>query len=159
MLMIMVSASCSCTDSLEGPGNTPGHKPGDDTEVTDQVRSDYVHASGIYIFDADGKMLILKGVGLGGWMVQEGYMLGTSGPQNEIRSRIEQIAGADATDRFYNDWLEYYITEADIRQIADFLHYSQQTIYNYKSKVRSKSDMDYNLFEEKVRHIGRLNID
>ena len=47
----------------------------------------------------------------------------------------------------------------DIRQIADFLHYSQQTIYNYKSKVRSKSDMDYNLFEEKVRHIGRLNID
>ena len=120
MLMIMVSASCSCTDSLEGPGNTPGHKPGDDTEVTDQVRSDYVHASGIYIFDADGKMLILKGVGLGGWMVQEGYMLGTSGPQNEIRSRIEQIAGTDATDRFYNDWLEYYITEADIRQIADW---------------------------------------
>lgn len=47
----------------------------------------------------------------------------------------------------------------DIRQIADFLHYSPQTIYNYKSKVRSKSDMDYNAFEEKVRHIGKLNID
>lgn len=45
----------------------------------------------------------------------------------------------------------------DIRQIADFLHYSPQTIYNYKSKVRSKSDMDYSLFEEKVRHIGRLS--
>ena len=45
----------------------------------------------------------------------------------------------------------------DVGQIAVFLHYSVQTIYNYKSKVKRTSILDSNLFEEEVKKLGSLS--
>lgn len=45
----------------------------------------------------------------------------------------------------------------DVGQIAAFLHYSVQTIYNYKSKVKRMSVFEGNLFEEKVKKLGSLS--
>lgn len=42
----------------------------------------------------------------------------------------------------------------DVSQIAIFLRYSMQTIYNYKSKVKGKSLTGSDLFEEEVKKIG-----
>jgi aryl-phospho-beta-D-glucosidase BglC (GH1 family) len=80
--------------------------------------SEYVHAQGMYIYDGSGKEIILKGVGLGGWMLQEGYMLGTSGTQHAMRTFLEGLAGKAAVDKFYDDWLTYFVTERDVDQIA-----------------------------------------
>ena len=44
----------------------------------------------------------------------------------------------------------------DMTQIAGFLHYSVQTVYNYKSKVRKTSVLTPEEFEEKVKKIGTL---
>ena len=44
----------------------------------------------------------------------------------------------------------------DMAQIANFLHYSVQTVYNYKSKVRKSSPLPTAEFEEKVKKIGTL---
>ena len=41
----------------------------------------------------------------------------------------------------------------DVGQIAVFLHYSVQTIYNYKSKVKRMSTLDSNIFEEEVKSL------
>lgn len=46
----------------------------------------------------------------------------------------------------------------DVGQIAVFLHYSVQTIYNYKSKVKRMSTFDSNLFEEQVKKLGSLSL-
>ncbi|MDR1683657.1 MAG: cellulase family glycosylhydrolase [Candidatus Symbiothrix sp.] len=115
-----------CRDTMTDPGNKP-----DEPETT---TGGYVHASGILIHDGEGKNLILKGVGIGGWMLQEGYMLGTSGPQHEIRTYLESLAGKDAADKFYEDWLAYFIAEKDIDQIA---------AWGYNS---IRLPMHYNLF-------------
>lgn len=45
----------------------------------------------------------------------------------------------------------------DVGQIAVFLHYSVQTIYNYKSKVKRMSVLDGYLFEEEVKKLGSLS--
>lgn len=45
----------------------------------------------------------------------------------------------------------------DVNQIAVFLRYSIQTIYNYKSKVRGKSMIGGEQFEEEVRKLGSLS--
>ncbi|WP_294589304.1 DUF6377 domain-containing protein [uncultured Bacteroides sp.] len=45
----------------------------------------------------------------------------------------------------------------DVGQISMFLHYSVQTIYNYKSKVKRMSILDSNLFEEEVKKLGSLS--
>lgn len=44
----------------------------------------------------------------------------------------------------------------DMAQIAGFLHYSVQTVYNYKSKVKKTSVLTPEEFEEKVKKIGTL---
>ncbi len=46
---------------------------------------------------------------------------------------------------------------SDVNQIAIFLRYSMQTIYNYKSKVKSKALNDAEHFEEKVRKLGAVS--
>jgi len=45
----------------------------------------------------------------------------------------------------------------DVSQIADFLCYSVQTVYNYKSKVKGKSLFESDHFEEEVKKIGKLH--
>jgi hypothetical protein len=45
----------------------------------------------------------------------------------------------------------------DVTQIADFLRYSPQTVYNYKSKVKGKSLVESDHFEEEVKKIGQLH--
>jgi hypothetical protein len=45
----------------------------------------------------------------------------------------------------------------DVSQIADFLSYSVQTVYNYKSKVKGKSLIESDLFEEELKKIGKLH--
>lgn len=45
----------------------------------------------------------------------------------------------------------------DVGQIAVFLHYSVQTIYNYKSKIKKMSTIDGNIFEEEVKKLGSLS--
>lgn len=44
----------------------------------------------------------------------------------------------------------------DVKQIADFLHYSVQTVYNYKSKVKAKALIESDQFEEEVIKIGSI---
>jgi len=45
----------------------------------------------------------------------------------------------------------------DVSQIATFLRYSIQTIYNYKSKVKGKASIDSDSFEEEVKKIGTIS--
>jgi hypothetical protein len=45
----------------------------------------------------------------------------------------------------------------DVNQIAVFLRYSLQTIYNYKSKVKGKAIINSDHFEEEVKKIGAFS--
>ena len=42
----------------------------------------------------------------------------------------------------------------DSSKIADFLHYSVNTIYNYRARVKNASLVDRDTFEERVKNIG-----
>lgn len=45
---------------------------------------------------------------------------------------------------------------SDSAKIADFLHYSTQTVYNYRMKVRNKSRVPKEKFSSEVNRIGRI---
>ena len=77
----------------------------------------FLHTNGQDIVDGKGNTIILRGLGLGGWMVQEGYMLQTSGfagPQHEIKEKISELIGKENTKTFYEAYLANGITKADI---------------------------------------------
>ena len=77
----------------------------------------FLKAAGQNIVDADGKPIILRGMGLGGWMLQEPYMLQLSGAavnQTDIKAKITDLIGAENTATFYDAWLNNHCTKADI---------------------------------------------
>jgi endoglucanase len=81
----------------------------------------FLHASGERIVDADGREVLLRGMGLGGWMLQEGYMLGIKkeGTQHSIRARITDLIGKDDAARFYQLWRQNHMTRADVDRLAE----------------------------------------
>lgn len=80
----------------------------------------YLRADGQYIVNEQGEKVLLRGMGLGGWMLQEGYMLklGNLGQQHVMRAKIEELIGAEATQEFYDAWLANHTTKADIDAMA-----------------------------------------
>ncbi|WP_225318837.1 cellulase family glycosylhydrolase [Cellvibrio sp. KY-GH-1] len=82
----------------------------------------FLRADGHFIVNEQGDKVLLRGMGLGGWMLQEGYMLklGNLGQQHVIRAKFEALAGKAASDEFYNAWLANHTTKADIDAMAQW---------------------------------------
>jgi hypothetical protein len=76
----------------------------------------FLKADGKRIVNAKGENILLRGMGLGGWMLQEGYMLGIrkDGQQHKIRAAIKELMGPQETAEFYNAWLDNFIYKTDI---------------------------------------------
>jgi endoglucanase len=80
----------------------------------------FLKTDGPLIVNDKGEKVILRGMGLGGWMLQEGYMFHLSflGQQYKIKAKIEDVVGADKTKQFYEAWLANHTTKADIDSMA-----------------------------------------
>ena len=76
----------------------------------------FLKADGKRIVNAKGENILLRGMGLGGWMLQEGYMLGIhkDAQQHKIRAGIEELMGPQETAEFYNAWLDNFVRKIDI---------------------------------------------
>lgn len=98
----------------------------------------FLRAQGHHIVNSQGDTIILRGMGLGGWMLQEGYMfrLGFIGQQYRIREHIENVIGTEETERFYTAWLANHTRKADIDSMAAWgfnsirlpMHYNLYTL-------------------------------
>ena len=76
----------------------------------------FLRTEGTRIVNEAGDPVILRGMGLGGWVLQEGYMLqlGELGQQHVIRARIADLIGEEKTEAFYQAWRANHVTKADI---------------------------------------------
>ena len=78
---------------------------------------DFLRTDGTRIVNSAGENILLRGIGLGGWMLQEPYMLKLSGvavAQYDIKNRIIELVGEERTNEFYNAWLANMVTKRDI---------------------------------------------
>jgi endoglucanase len=82
----------------------------------------FLKAEGSAIVNEKGEKVILRGMGLGGWMLQEPYMLKLNGvgPQYSIRRRISELVGAKRTAAFYDAWLANQTRKIDIDSMASW---------------------------------------
>ncbi|MBU0475103.1 MAG: cellulase family glycosylhydrolase [Bacteroidetes bacterium] len=82
-----------------------------------------LRTSGKKIVDADGTEVLFKGIGLGGWLVPEGYMFNMSGFANsptEIKNKIIGVVGEANAEIIYNNFRKNFVTEADIDSLANW---------------------------------------
>ena len=83
----------------------------------------FLTTKGKAIVNENQDTILLRGMGLGGWMVQEGYMLQTAGfanPQHEIRTTIQDLIGEANTDTFYDAWLANHARKSDIDSLKSW---------------------------------------
>ena len=76
----------------------------------------FLRTDGKSIVNDNGEFL-LRGMGLGGWMLQEGYMMQTAefaNAQYELKAKINSLIGAEKTVEFYDAWLENYVQKVDV---------------------------------------------
>ncbi|HXS57642.1 MAG TPA: cellulase family glycosylhydrolase [Hanamia sp.] len=80
----------------------------------------FLRVKGKQIVNDSNKNFILRGIGLGGFMLQEGYMfhLGFLGQQYKIKEKITELIGKEKTDDFYKNWLQYNTQRADVDSLA-----------------------------------------
>jgi endoglucanase len=108
----------------------------------------FLKADGQFIVNEQGEKVLLRGMGLGGWMLQEGYMLKLNevGQQYRIQQKIEDLIGASATNEFYRVWRANHTTKADIDALARWgfnsvrlpMHYNLYTLPVEKEPVKGK---------------------
>ncbi|HEX3008210.1 MAG TPA: cellulase family glycosylhydrolase [Bacteroidales bacterium] len=82
----------------------------------------FLRVRGTNIVDESGKSILLRGVGLGNWLLPEGYMwkFGANGDRpRKIEQLVEDCIGAEKANAFWHDFRTYYITEVDVKKIAE----------------------------------------
>ncbi len=110
----------------------------------------FLKTQGQKIVNQKGENVYLKGLGLGGWMLQEGYMLKTAdfaGPQYQIKQKIAEVAGEDGKTEFYKAYLKNGVTKKDIDSLAKWgfnsirlpMHYDLYTLPIEKEPVKGQN--------------------
>jgi len=80
-----------------------------------------LRAEGPKIVDAQHHEVLLQGMNLGGWLLQEGYMMkpGYGGTQGSVKKVLYGAGLSEAAvEKFYQQWRATFITKADIGYIA-----------------------------------------
>jgi endoglucanase len=117
--------------------------------IQEGIGQGFLKAKGKSIVNEKGEQVILRGMGLGGWMLQEGYMLklGPVGPQYRIRERITDLVGPDSAAAFYDSWLANQTQKIDIDSMAAWgfnsvrlpMHYHLYTLSIDEEPVTGKN--------------------
>ncbi len=112
------------------------------------LMAQWLKASGKDLVNDRGQKIILRGMGLGGWMLQEGYMLRLSflGQQYRIKESITDVVGAEKAKIFYDSWLAQHTTRTDIDWLAKWgfnsirlpMHYALYTLPVEQEPVAGK---------------------
>lgn len=98
----------------------------------------FLKAEQTQIVNAKGDPVILRGIGLGGYMLQEGYMLKVpfSGQQYIFKEHVQKLIGKEKTEEFYDAWRENHIQRRDVDSLKKWgfnsirlpLHYNLFTL-------------------------------
>jgi len=94
----------------------------------------FLHRENTKIVNGSGQEVLLKGLGLGGWLLQEGYMLQTSGFANaqwEIKAKILDLVGEANTEQFYETYRNNFVRKIDIEMIKSWGFNSVRLPFHY----------------------------
>lgn len=83
----------------------------------------FLKAVGKTIQNDKGERILLRGVGLGNWLLPEGYMWkfynARADRPRRIEAMISDLIGPEAAEEFWSVFRDRYITRADVKRVAD----------------------------------------
>lgn len=86
---------------------------------TDVQNLPFIQTNGSYLTQPNGDTLLLKGTNLGNWLVPEGYMfkLEHANAPRKIDELLYELIGPDSLQHFWHQYLNTYVTRADIQYL------------------------------------------
>ncbi|KAJ7643872.1 glycoside hydrolase [Roridomyces roridus] len=110
--------------------------------------------SGTKIVDEDGKEVILRGAGLGGWMNMENFITGYPGCEFQIREALADAIGQEKSDFFFDKFLEYFFMEPDAKFFRSLGLNCIRIPFNYH---HFEDDMNPRVLKESgFKHLDRV---
>jgi endoglucanase len=110
----------------------------------------FLKVNGKQIVNRNGNVVMLRGIGLGGWMLQEPYMLQLSkvvSAQYELREKISELIGENNSEKFYSAYRQNMIRKRDIDSLKAWgfnsirlpMHYNLFTLPVEKEPVAGRN--------------------
>ena len=97
------------------------------------LASSTLSVRGARVLGPDGKPVILKGMGLGNWLLPEGYMWGFARATSPraIEDTVAELLGPDEANAFWRTWRERYVAREDLQLLkrAGFDHVRVPILY------------------------------
>ncbi|KAF7986708.1 hypothetical protein HWV62_20240 [Athelia sp. TMB] len=114
----------------------------------------FLKVSGTKIVDADGKEVILRGAGLGGWMNMENFISGYPGCEYQIREALAATIGPEKSALFFDKYLEFFFTDADAAYFKSLGLNNIRLPFNY---AHFEDDMNPRVLKpEGFKHLDRV---
>src|SRR5476651_2724231 len=92
----------------------------------------FLQVRGTQVVNGAGEPVRLRGVCLGGWMNMENFITGFPGNEAAQRSAIADVLGKERAQFFFERFLNYFITEDDIRFIKSWGASVIRIPFNYR---------------------------
>ena len=111
------------------------------------------------LVNGDGEEILLTGWGLGNWMLCEGYMWKSFGSPRfdrprRIEATLEELAGKEYMESFWTRFHDNYITESDVRAMAEQGYNSVRVPLGYRLFMEDGEGITW--VEEGFRLLDRL---
>ena len=102
-----VVLGCESPTSTDQPKNEGVNGYADET---------FFRVDGKDILNRQGDPVVIKGFGLGGWLLPEGYMFNMPGGfgATDVRNEITDLIGAAKAEQWFKEFRDNYVTEEDI---------------------------------------------
>ncbi|MDA3950062.1 MAG: cellulase family glycosylhydrolase [Spirochaeta sp.] len=126
------------------------------TTGTDCV-SGFVRAEGQRIVNGEGVPFLLRGVGLGSWLLPEGYMWRmpeAADRPRRMEAMVRSLLGTDGASRFWETYWDRFITEKDVERIASEGFNSLRVPIN--ARYLTGTDASSDMAESRLQRIDRL---
>ncbi len=120
------------------------------------LQAQLLKVDGKNIIDEDGNTVVFRGLGLGGWLMEEGYMLQTpgEGSPTSIRNMIVDLIGEEDAAEFYRRYRQNYVAEEDVDLIARWGFNSIRLPFHYE--ILSPKDQPGVYLEEGFAYLDNM---
>lgn len=105
----------------------------------------WLHTEGKYIVNEAGEKVFLRGVCFGGWLNMENFISGYPGSESSVREAIRSELGEERYEAFFRSFLDYFITESDLKFLKEMGATVVRVPFNYR---HFEDDMKPGQFKE-----------
>ena len=113
-----------------------------------------LHVDGEAIVDGEGNRVVLRGVGLGGWMNMENFITGYPATESQMRASVTAVLGPERAERFFDRLLTRFFEDEDAALLAGLGVNCVRIPVNYRHFERD--ERPFELREEGFERLDRV---